>query len=547
LTKKRKKKTKKFRGTPLAKHQRYKKQLKPPLLTLPGGGLTSVSYVREFLPDLLWVATVLDGTSPWSRAVHEPLEVIKEVSPPRERDEGEKVPLAVDGRISTFALVPEEDRAKVCSELSERTPWALPDELGHALSLYPDCPALWLFDLWKQTNSVDPEVGLRHLKQLIRRYGDREAPEAADIRMVPLIRLVMAGQLHLPAELHADWWKYPDDLDDEGREMHRSGVRAMYNIFGGQMAPDGSAEWAEGFWRQNWKISACERETASLSFDEDDDAVEEAPPAGPPLSIEAVHSAWTGAVRELGAGLRERQMSASLDLWNPTPDEVRLGLASRQVRLLFELLDDPNSWLSSGAAHVVRSMIDTRITTAWLLARDEEALYERFKDYGLGKGKLYKLHLEDFIAEHGASADLEELHEALDREVNAEILEEFQQIDLGGTFSGRSIREMAEEAALKPMYTLTYQPLSSEAHGEWGSLRRHDLDVCVNPLHRYHRVGAFASSGARGNLAFLQMAFDLTRATVTDVFDKYAIDVEDLFDGCLAAMNAAMRGTAQQE
>lgn len=544
MGKSRRKKRKKFRGTPLAKHQRHKKQLKPPLLTLPGGGMQNVSYLREFLPDLLWVAAMLDGRDPWTQAVHEPLDVVKEVSPPAEEEhDGKKVPLIVDGRISSFAHVPEKDRAAVCTALAERTPWALTDELGHALSLYPDCPALWLFEPWRQNNAVDPETGLSYLKGLIRRYADRVAPEAADIRMVPLIRLVLGGQLHLPAEIHDEWRKYPRELDEDGKAAHRASIRAMYNIFGGHpLAPRDAEGWAKSFWHQNWKISPCEpvQGAAVLPEELDEDPGDDPPAISSSVTVEAVHDAWTGAVRKLAGTLRDRQMQAELNLWDPTADEVRLGLASRQIRLLSELMDDPNMWMAGGAAHIVRSMIDTRITSAWLLAKDETGLYERFKDYGLGKAKLYKLHLEAFIEEHGSSEDLENLHEALDREVNAEIMEEFQQIDLGGTFSGFSIRDMAEQAKLKPVYTLSYQPLSSEAHGEWASLRRHDLDVCANPLHRFHRVGAFAESGARGSLAFLQMAFDLTRDTVTEVFAHYGKSVDDAFDLCISEMNAAI-------
>jgi hypothetical protein len=189
----------------------------------------------------------------------------------------------------------------------------------------------------------------------------------------------------------------------------------------------------------------------------------------------------------------------------------------------------------------VRAIIDTRITTAWLLRRGSDGDYEKFKSYGLGKNKLYKLHLEDYIHSSGAT-ELEEMREHLEREVNAEILEEFQSISLGGTFSGKSIRDMAEEGELRPVYTLSYQPLSSEAHGEWGSLTRHDLRFCTNPLHRFHRIGRFEPSDVHGSIALTHMAFTYARETVEDVFDRYGIATADLFDACVDSFNAALPG-----
>jgi hypothetical protein len=316
----------------------------------------------------------------------------------------------------------------------------------------------------------------------------------------------------------------------------------MYNLQGGsEFAPPAAAAWAEHFWRQNWNISACEFGQAPAAYvpEEGDEPAHEPPETDARVTIEDVHTAWTAALRELESGLAERQLRAPLNLYEPTADEVRLGLASRAVRLIHELIDDPNQWSSTGAAHLVRAIVDTRIVAAWLLKKNDPILFAQFKEYGMGKTKLYKLHLEDYIDAHDAT-HLDELREQLEGEVNAELLEEFQNISLAATFSGKSIREMAEEADVKPVYTLTYQPLSSEAHGDWGSLNRHDLRFCTNPLHGFHRVGRFELSDVPGSIALIHMAFELARDVVRDVFNSYDIEVEDLFDACVDAFNAAL-------
>jgi hypothetical protein len=42
---------------------------------------------------------------------------------------------------------------------------------------------------------------------------------------------------------------------------------------------------------------------------------------------------------------------------------------------------------------------------------------------------------------------------------------------------------------------LVYSPTSAELHGEWVSLKEHNLTLCVNPLHRYHRLPKLQSEG----------------------------------------------------
>ena len=455
MSRKRRKGSKR-RSTPLSAHQRHKKTLIPPILALEG--IKTVTYLRDFLPDLVWIAAVFDQRSEWS-AVYEPLDLIEEITPAKEVDrDGRPALRLVDGRVSVFAYVPESARAEVRAALVEKAPWALPDESGARTRPLPGVSGyMAVSTIWRARNSADPEVGLRYLKRLVSHYGDRETEQATHLRMVPIARLAKAGKLHIPAEMAEEWSKYPSGLDDDGRLKVRASMRAMYNLLGGEdFAPAGALAWAEYFWRQNWRLSPCEfvADAPVPPPDLEGDTVDDLKPTdGSRLAVESVHAGWTRALQKLGDALRERQMQAELNLWEPTADEVRLGLAARQFRLVCELVDDPNMWTAVGAAHMVRSIIDTRILAAWLLKKDDTALYDRFRDYGMGKSKLYKLHLEDYIEEH-AGAELEELRELLEREVNAEILEEFQKIDLGGTFSGKSIREMAEEAGLKPVYTL---------------------------------------------------------------------------------------------
>jgi hypothetical protein len=211
-------------------------------------------------------------------------------------------------------------------------------------------------------------------------------------------------------------------------------------------------------------------------------------------------------------------------------------------RLLRRLAMDPELWTNEMAPHVMRSLVDGRIITAWLLDKNDPELYRRYKDYGLGKRKLFKLKLEELMDSDRLAADDDDraLHERLEAEVNQDVMEELVKIDVGGSFSGKNIRQMALDVGLAELYSLSYQPLSTEAHGEWGSLIASDLRHCGNPLHRYHRLGTFDTSNeSYVHLGWVRNGSELARDAITTIFDSYGADVRPSFERCLERMDDA--------
>lgn len=72
--------------------------------------------------------------------------------------------------------------------------------------------------------------------------------------------------------------------------------------------------------------------------------------------------------------------------------------------------------------------------------------------------------------------------------MNQDGFEEYQEIDLGGTFSGIDALKMAIEGGMETEDTFIFAPTSSAMHREWTTLDRFALERCQNPLHRWHRV-----------------------------------------------------------
>jgi hypothetical protein len=531
-----KKKSPRRQSSGLKDHRQQKKTLTPPLLNLPKLKLTS--WPHTGVPECIWIAAVARETG--SRGgPHVPLDVLDEFAP-----EGREI---VDGRITRFAVVPEERRASAREALRSRAPAGLPEDLGHALSLYPECPAFWLFQDWREANELDADRGIAYLKELIESMIPARTSLSAELRMIPIARMAKNGKLRFgPAVETIELLpKYPTYLDAEDRAHVESFARSTWNILQQLDEDDRTEDWGRYFWRHSWEISDCDPTLGEAPVDDDEDlpSDESNGSATSEPTLPEVRARFLDILGTLGNDLRQLQLEAEIDTFDSEVHEVKLGLASRAFRLLNRFVSDPSLWTNEMAPHLVRSMVDERIVVAWLLKQDDPEMFERFKEYGRGKRKLLKLKLEELMDRDDLAAeDVSDLHKSVEAEINIDSMEEFLTIDLGGSFSGKNIRQMAQETDLADLYSLSYQPLSSEAHGEWGSLAMFDLGHCGNPLHNYHRIGRFDTSG-RGyiHIGWVRIALGLAEETIADLFDSIGLDTRPLFERCHDAMDEAIQ------
>lgn len=525
--------------------------------------MRTVRWQHERLPDFLWLQAIREETGGLP-PVNDALDILDPFVLNAPKDDPEPQPQAdgdghppptpidyLDGRISSFTLVPEEQRAPARAALGMGARWALPDALGHALALYPECPAGWLYEDWAREHHADPEIGIAYLKRLVAAIYDPRGRPSSQLRLMPLARMTVHGKLHFAEgmEITELLPRYPTRLNTAEQLRVEQWARASTTAFVAMEDTTIADEWVTYFWRHSYEISTCEpsptRRPAADEQDEEngDEGLQE--PSGErnaPSSLSELGNGFLVGVDELGRGLRALQQKAMLDTHESTADEVKLGLASRQFRLLRHLVADHSLWTNEMAPHLLRSMIDLRIIVAWLIKQNDTELFERFKVYGQGKRKLFKLKLEDLMESEEASfaEDDRAFLDRLREQVNQDTMEEFQEIDLGGSFSGKNIREMAADTELADLYSLNYQPLSTEAHGEWGSLIDFDLRQCGNPLHKHHRLGRFDTSTTQYlHVGWVRDAFTITRETIEDIFDGYGVDSEPLLARCLAKMQEA--------
>ena len=274
--------------------------------------------------------------------------------------------------------------------------------------------------------------------------------------------------------------RYPDGLTEEEKPRLDATIRATFGAMlslknktsGGDAAP----AWAKSFWRSNWSLYECRSRGVDDSPAAEDD-------------IAPITAAFRERAIAIQARLEASSLGADPDLYNPDRFEVLTGLASRAIQVVRSAVKNPVQRSLDFGPPFVRIIVESQILTKWLSSRDDAELYRRYKEYGRGNLKLLKLHWDEYVDSlHDPPEDLVQYVDNLETFVGAEIREEFQEIDLSGTFSGKNLRQMASEAGLEREYQFSFSPASSQCHGEWPSLQSSALDVCQNPLHRWHHT-----------------------------------------------------------
>lgn len=84
--------------------------------------------------------------------------------------------------------------------------------------------------------------------------------------------------------------------------------------------------------------------------------------------------------------LRKRQFEATINPLHRERNEVLLGLSSRLWRLTKYMVSNPMLWEETRAAAEMRAIVDTVITSRWLLTQGDER-FAAFVAYGRGQLK----------------------------------------------------------------------------------------------------------------------------------------------------------------
>lgn len=492
--------------SPLNAHQRKGTRVIPPILTVPN--LSFSSWIKDGLPDFLWLcAHIAENPLQGMYVLVKALDVIDEAL----KENGTERPSC--GRLTQFEAFPFDVREPVLDRLESEGIYdqAFPEELAHALGMYGDAPGSWLIEPWRRRGiSVDPAVAQRYLAPIIAEsfHGQHLVPTRA--KFVYLRGVVKAGRLHFPAESDIPdlFSRYPEHLNEEERSKAEPSIRATF----GAMADldddaDVRREWCKRFWRSNWNLYSCiQPETSSAPRS---DAPERS-------EVAAVFKYFRDRCDQLRQRFEKVALRVDPDLYEPDRHEVLTGIAARVMRLVEGAAGAPLLWTDEYGASLMRSVIEAKILIRWLEHKSDLALYTRFKDYGRGRLKLLKLHTEEYVDSLDDVPDhLAAYLEHLNMEVNADVWEEYQEININKTFSGVTARQMAIDAGLKSDYDFVFAPASGTTHGDWTALDRYALARCRNPLHMWHRIPNF-DVGVTGDPSLMETVLGMADDVIAE-------------------------------
>src|SRR5665213_4249765 len=87
-----------------------------------------------------------------------------------------------------------------------------------------------------------------------------------------------------------------------------------------------------------------------------------------------------------------------------------------------------------------------------------------------------------------APTEISELAKYVKERAGGDIGDEFQAVSIETTFSGLTMRKMAEQAGMTEVYNHIYQSASGVVHGEWWAIEDYAMQRCMNPLHLMHNI-----------------------------------------------------------
>jgi hypothetical protein len=499
-----KNKGKKHKKRRIDSYKKTGKKLAPPLASYPN--LSSIDYHASILPNLLWIEAVRDffGDNRFISVIYRFLDLLDEAS------KGVSEPIS--GLIQSFDYVPVSRRIAFVNNNPTVIQTAVIEPFANVLRIYPRCPMAWLVsDYPGQLPAFDLDSTLSSLKRWTSNLIDRQGPNSNMARAIVFARYLKAGKLKLPPdkELLDELSRYPNC---KNRNLTESSIRAMTNMLWGSDIQDST--WGKDFWETNGRISMC-----TVNDDDKNNISDERDDVLYKLTLKYSKGASTFA-----EAVKRDYLKYSPDTSNFEKTSVIAGLISRTTALLLDILTQRSLWVGEIGGILLRCLCETLILSAWLIIKDDIALYKKFVLYSLGQADLYGLKIEGYEGYRELFKSLYLGDDATaDNFTKDKWDAQLRTIDLGN-WAGLDTRTMAEEGGTKHYYDLIFTQCSSDVHSQFMSLARWNMTPCSNPLHNFHLLPAF---GERRINPFLPLtACVLSKETCDRIFKYLGVDAE---------------------
>ncbi|WP_231031169.1 DUF5677 domain-containing protein [Sphingomonas sp. IC-56] len=348
------------------------------------------------------------------------------------------------------------------------------------LRLLPDLPDIqhWLPYIPDITNTQEAWTSLA---EAIAANSWHQSESATDIRWLKVITMITAGKINYPGEMAESFQSilgYPAVGD---MRKVRPLIRATEMAFAMPIADPTSSHWPLNFWKVCLNLTGCV--PAPIRQPQDINVSK---------MIDETIRIYAVAAEHFHNSISTTDIDDRLD--------GTFGLTLYGIVTQITLLMSDSHQRVQGRL-LVRTLVEIYITLSFLIKKDDDVFWKRYRNYGSGQAKLAYLKLIDLDSDEVPSyVRLNELEEL----ANEDRWQEFVEIDLGN-WAKLDLRRMSEEAGVKDVYDRYYSWPSGFVHGQWSAVRDTVFDLCVNPLHRYHRIpspprldmGSVAPDGAK--------------------------------------------------
>jgi len=244
---KRKRKKKVRKKKLLDGHKRVGKKFIPPMMQLPMS--TSISYVNDMLPELVWIGLLNDkvGYVPAARAIEKVFLAVEDI-----KDNEQHGNFAL---ISSFNVLSDEQKISLNEKLAqEGVLELLQDSVAPLLLLYDNCPISFLGP--PSTVYTNDQL-VAAIKDGVGRVIDKYDTPGIVLNGAILISRLVTKKIHFSSEMDLPDFNSVIDSPDSDKAKHAAGfMRASALSEFGMLEVD--TTWAREFWNNNIKISSCE-------------------------------------------------------------------------------------------------------------------------------------------------------------------------------------------------------------------------------------------------------------------------------------------------
>jgi hypothetical protein len=413
--------------------------------------------VNDRLPDMLWAVLIHHGIGR-ERALHVFRRVGRFV---------QEHPEAVDVTLSGIGALTGEKRRQFVKDLVR-------DDQDVARSLRPmllfqDLPG---FDEWRGAlpDAPTPARDWPILATAVYEVLWHQSEAATDCRWVKLLCLILGDKLRYPASMRdrvQEIFEYPNRGD---LRKVRPSIRAAEMV---DLPSRTASPWPASFWTLCYEKTPCFPESANKrgSQDQKEEQSER--------DFERDH--YSSEIERVVEGLFNHFAQTSTTSAIDSRHEGAFGFAFYSIVLFAEIIVHRLD-RSIASRLTIRALVECFITFAYLLRKADPPLWGEYREYGAGQAKLAYLKLQE-VGRVPECLDVG----MLELVANEDAWQEFVTINMGH-WGNSDLRTMSDQAGVKEVYDQYYGATSGYTHATWAAVRETVYEVCVNPLHRRHRV-----------------------------------------------------------